>query len=49
MYVVPTAGCPSDTAYVALTLTTGMTVSDTIITCIAADRTYTITFTLSGG
>ncbi len=49
MYVVPTAGCPSDTAYVATTVSEPVTVSDTIITCIAADRTYTITFTLSGG
>lgn len=49
MYVVPTAGCPSDTAYVSTTVSEPVTVSDTIITCIAEDRTYTIAFTLSGG
>jgi gliding motility-associated-like protein len=47
--VVLVAGCGTDTSFAEITVHEGVTVSDTVLTCIDKDRTYVVSFTLSGG
>lgn len=48
-YTVDVTGCPSDSSEVALLVVDGITVSDVQRICNEQDRTYVVTFTLSGG
>ncbi len=48
-YTVNVQGCPSDSSEVALMVVDGVTVSDVQRICIEQDRTYVVSFTLTGG
>ncbi len=48
-YLVLSAGCPADSAVVTLNLVDGVEVTDIQRTCNEQDRTYVVSFLLSGG
>lgn len=48
-YQVDAAGCPSDSAHVLLQVVDGVSVADLQRDCQVQDRTYTVSFTITGG
>jgi len=48
-YRVQVAGCPADSAEVMLTVVDGVAVGNVVRTCNEQDRTYVVSFTITGG
>jgi gliding motility-associated-like protein len=48
-YTVNVLGCPSDSSEVVLQVVDGVTISDVQRICNEQDRTYTVSFTITGG
>jgi gliding motility-associated-like protein len=49
IYTVTVPGCGSDIAQIIITVVEGVQVTDTVLTCITQDRTYTVSITIAGG